>query len=73
MEFIKLEEPIIYEHKEGFSLTVIDRIAPQNIKYGQITCKGKTYDFDDGEVVGGEECEVVFDLTENVIVGESDY
>jgi hypothetical protein len=65
--FINLPEPILYEHNNDVSFTIITKICAHNLKHLQISVQGKSYNYDEGKALCEKDVEIVFDLQENVV------
>lgn len=64
---LNLEKSFLYEHKDDMAFTVVKEIDITNLKHGQITMRGKSYDYDYFGVDGTSEreSEIVIDVTED--------
>lgn len=67
MAYIKLENPVLYKTENDNDFIIVTHIDVEDLSLKVMLAKGRLYNYDDGEVTGGEEVEMQLDLTENGI------
>lgn len=67
MAYIKLENPVLYKTENDNDFIIVTHIDIEDLSLKVMLAKGRLYNYDDGEVTGGEEVEMQLDLTENGI------